>query len=224
MAMTSEAGRTSRPPVSPSWSGGPTRTTSIPSSSAARRAPATISPGARSPPMASTATGSGRPVASPRPARAPTTSRLRRPVGPCTTRSWGRPRAGPWRAGTAGTRCGPGGRAPSSRRAGYGSSPWMSFSWGRPSSITPQVGSRSTIPGRPRQFPAPRSGTRRTSRAAQRSSRGVSQRQACSFRLTPHIGHRPRHPSRQSGGDGELEQDGVVDQVLEIDLRRRPGG
>ncbi len=57
MAMTSEAGRTSSPPVSPIWSGGPTSTTGMPSSSTARRAPATISPGAWSPPMASTATG-----------------------------------------------------------------------------------------------------------------------------------------------------------------------
>ena len=33
MAMISEAGMTSRPPVSPIWSGGPTRTTGMPSSS-----------------------------------------------------------------------------------------------------------------------------------------------------------------------------------------------
>ena len=44
--------------MSPISSGRPTSTTGIPSSSAARRAPATISAGARSPPMASTATGS----------------------------------------------------------------------------------------------------------------------------------------------------------------------
>ena len=58
IAMTSAAASTSRPPVSPREpSVGPTSTTGIPSSSAARLAPATISPGARSPPMASTATG-----------------------------------------------------------------------------------------------------------------------------------------------------------------------
>src|ERR1700728_401326 len=56
MAMTSVQATSSRPNVSPTRSGGPTRTTGIPSS-AARRAPATISAGALSPPMASMATG-----------------------------------------------------------------------------------------------------------------------------------------------------------------------
>ena len=58
MAITSEAAITSRSPMSPNSPGRPTRTTGRPRSSAARRAPATISSGARSPPMASTATGS----------------------------------------------------------------------------------------------------------------------------------------------------------------------
>ncbi len=56
MPMTSDAGMRGRSPQSrPS---GPTRTTSMPSSSTARWAPARISPGALSPPMASTAMGS----------------------------------------------------------------------------------------------------------------------------------------------------------------------
>ena len=56
MPITSEADIRGSPSVSrPS---GPTMTTSIPSSSTARRAPATIAPGASSPPMASTAMGS----------------------------------------------------------------------------------------------------------------------------------------------------------------------
>src|SRR4051812_40339667 len=60
MAMTSDAGRMSRPPVSTvaSTSGWPTSTTGIPCSRDACTAPATISSGALSPPMASTATGS----------------------------------------------------------------------------------------------------------------------------------------------------------------------
>src|SRR5580658_5049924 len=56
MAITSVQATRSRPNGSPTSAGGPTSTTGMPSS-AARRAPATISPGARSPPMASTATG-----------------------------------------------------------------------------------------------------------------------------------------------------------------------
>ena len=66
IGITSEASMTSRPPVSPNSSGRPTSTTGIPNSSAARRAPATISPGARSPPMASTATGSMAPASAER--------------------------------------------------------------------------------------------------------------------------------------------------------------
>src|ERR1700733_13736983 len=58
MAITSVQATRSSPFVSPTWSGGPTRTTATPCSSWARRAPSTISAGALSPPMASTATGS----------------------------------------------------------------------------------------------------------------------------------------------------------------------
>src|SRR6478609_6336321 len=57
MAMTSDASMSSRPWVSPMASARPTRTMGMPSSSAAWAAPATISPGALSPPMASTALG-----------------------------------------------------------------------------------------------------------------------------------------------------------------------
>ena len=57
MPMTSVQPTSSRPCVSPTWSGGPTSTIRVPCSSAARRAPSTMSPGALSPPMASTATG-----------------------------------------------------------------------------------------------------------------------------------------------------------------------
>ena len=57
MAMTSVQATTGRPRGSPMSSGGPTRTTEIPSSAAAR-APATMADGAKSPPIASTATGS----------------------------------------------------------------------------------------------------------------------------------------------------------------------
>src|SRR5579875_1192314 len=59
MSMTWRQASTGRPPVSPIRSGSPTRSTGRPSSSDACRAPATISAGARSPPMASTATCSG---------------------------------------------------------------------------------------------------------------------------------------------------------------------
>src|ERR1700733_14109650 len=58
MPMTSVHGNSSNPWVSPTRSGGPTSTMPTPCCSEARRAPSTISPGARSPPMASTATGS----------------------------------------------------------------------------------------------------------------------------------------------------------------------
>src|SRR5580692_11523905 len=58
MAMTSVHATSSSPMVSPTCSGGPTRTMQMPCSAAARLAPSTISPGALSPPMASTATGS----------------------------------------------------------------------------------------------------------------------------------------------------------------------
>ena len=57
MAMTSVQATSGSPDVSPTWSGGPTSTTGMPSSATARRAPSTISPGDLSPPMASTATG-----------------------------------------------------------------------------------------------------------------------------------------------------------------------
>src|SRR4051812_7500134 len=58
MPMTCDAGITSRPCSVPRSSGRPTSATGTPSSSAARRAPSMISPGALSPPMASTAMGS----------------------------------------------------------------------------------------------------------------------------------------------------------------------
>src|SRR5271155_809348 len=57
MLTTSVHATSSNPAVSPTWSGGPTRSTGTPMSAAAR-APATISPGALSPPIASSATGS----------------------------------------------------------------------------------------------------------------------------------------------------------------------
>lgn len=57
MAMTSVQATTGRPMGSPISSGGPTRTTLMPSSKAAL-APATMAEGAKSPPIASTATGS----------------------------------------------------------------------------------------------------------------------------------------------------------------------
>src|SRR5579863_4572191 len=57
MAMTSVQGNTSRPRGSPSSSGTPTRMTESPSSSTAARAPAMISFGAKSPPIASRAMG-----------------------------------------------------------------------------------------------------------------------------------------------------------------------
>ena len=57
MAMTSEASITGRSPASNS-SDRPTSTTGTPSSATACLAPATISPGAKSPPIASTAMGS----------------------------------------------------------------------------------------------------------------------------------------------------------------------
>jgi len=131
MAITSAAGSTARPPVSPSASGLPTSSTEIPAFSTAWRAPATISPGAWSPPMASTATGS---AASAAPVgRAPrATSRLRSPGGPCTTRSWDRPRAGAWPQCTAGTPNALASSAPSWMPSGCGSSTSRSSSWGRP--------------------------------------------------------------------------------------------
>ena len=57
MAMTSVHANTSRPSGSPMSSGTPTSMTSKPSSSTARRAPAMISLGAKSPPIASRAMG-----------------------------------------------------------------------------------------------------------------------------------------------------------------------
>src|SRR5580704_11433364 len=57
MAMTSLQGKTSSPSGSPSMSGTPTRITESPSSSTALRAPAMISLGAKSPPIASRAMG-----------------------------------------------------------------------------------------------------------------------------------------------------------------------
>ena len=93
--MTSVQGTRSRPWVSPTSSGGPTKITGTPSS-AARRAPATISSGALSPPIAPRATGSS----GERLCRGPLAvtgqvSRPRPPSGPCTTRSWGTPRGAP---------------------------------------------------------------------------------------------------------------------------------
>src|SRR5258705_6779853 len=58
ISMTSVHSNRSRPRVSRTRSRGPTRRMGTPSSSAGRRARATISPGALSPPTASTATGS----------------------------------------------------------------------------------------------------------------------------------------------------------------------
>ena len=58
MPMTSLAAMSGSSRCHPSRPGGPTRTTSMSVFSATWRAPATISSGARSPPMASTATGS----------------------------------------------------------------------------------------------------------------------------------------------------------------------
>src|ERR1700691_5407817 len=57
MAMTSVQGTTSSPRGSPSSSGTPTRMTDSPRSSTAARAPAMISLGAKSPPIASRAMG-----------------------------------------------------------------------------------------------------------------------------------------------------------------------
>src|SRR5580658_8639730 len=57
MAMTSVHSTSGSPMVSPTRSGGPTRTTGMWSSSKTRRAPSTISAGDLSPPMASMATG-----------------------------------------------------------------------------------------------------------------------------------------------------------------------
>ena len=107
MAMTSVQATSSRPSVSPTCSGGPTRTILTPCCSAARRAPSTISPGDLSPPMASTATGrvasvSGAGTLAP----AAQVSRPRPLGAPCTSHSWGRRRAASWTPGSAGTRCG----------------------------------------------------------------------------------------------------------------------
>ena len=100
----------------------------MPSSAAARTAPATISPGALSPPIASTAMGSSA-------AHGPRRSvDVDRPGGRGTSRSCRTRRAAAWPRRTAGRRCGPARRAPHAAPDGCGSSTSTSSSWGRPCS------------------------------------------------------------------------------------------
>ena len=167
IAMTSLAGRISSSPVSPRLpSSGPTRSTGMPSSSAHRRAPATISPGALSPPIASTATGSTGSASS-----APGSVDLDRLAAlvPAAVRTddVGQLRVAALRDSDSA----PARRASRPRRGGCGSSPSRSSSSGRPSVVI--LGS----PGG-RRPSAHRRGRRRAARpGVQRSSgRGSTSR------------------------------------------------
>ena len=201
----------------------------MPSSSAARRAPATISPGARSPPMASTATGRAASAGEPAPALGSTQS---------TSTAWRplyHPQFGQTTWGTlAWWHCGQtlraGGRAPSSRPAGCGSWPWMSFSWGRPSSLT--VGRPAGGVHVPASAPVgSRSGVLRASRrrghpehveVAHRGSLGATQPQASLVAVGPARGAQAPAVLPAQRGEGQLEEHGVAHQGLEVHLRRRP--
>ena len=203
MSMISRQAMTGRPPVSPIRSGSPTRTTGTPSESAACLAPATISPGALSPPMASTAIGSRPKVG----ASADVHSRSRRPPAR-TTRSSDTRREAAWPGGTAG-RCS--GREPTSvqfeaRRLRPW--PWRSSSWGRPCVAgsfrtrlpchRPHVrrGAAGLRPFRAacaRRTLDPAFGDRRTSSASHRGRARLAPA-GPSLRLAPQLGHSPGTP------------------------------
>ncbi len=153
------------------------------------RAPATISPGALSPPIASTATG--RPEASP---PGGSTSRSRLPAGPCTTHNEDTRRAAPWPGGTAGRRCGSAGGAPSSMLVCCGSSPSRSSSWVRPY--------RGSWARRRRHVTRP--GRRPSKRRERRTAESVAglQSQGSTFRSAPHVEQSPRQFWLQSGAGG----------------------
>ena len=121
ISITSDAAMRGSPFVS--RSSGPTSATSIPSSSAARRAPATISPGALSPPMASTATGSISDDLGGAASDGVGAVRRRRRRGSCTSRRSGRPRGAAWPSRKRAERA-PARRA-AMRRPG-GCAPWPS--------------------------------------------------------------------------------------------------
>ena len=156
-------------------------------------------------------------------------SRPRRPGGPCTTRSSGRPRGAPWPGGSGGTRCGPAGSStqleawrlrplaldvfflgtaivgsPDPRRPGRAAS-----------------GRRASGPGAVRRASLRRrSAVRGRPEHVEVSPPGVPRRHAgagSSLRSTPHSGTGPGSPGAERG-QGQLEQHGVVDQGLEVEL------
>src|ERR1700722_18460300 len=200
MPMTSVQGTNSRPKVSPTRSGGPTSTMPTPCSSEARRAPSTISPGARSPPMASTATGSVASVSglgrSPRRLKSVDLDRLAAPVpaaaGADHVGSLGRLAV---RAHAAGGQVQT--PRPSQMAAalglgllllgdGHGGTPTIDSGAG---ALSDGAGPGAT-------------GYRSTSRLAPRGSRGATQPHSPSLRFAPQWTHKPAQSSRHSGAMG----------------------
>src|SRR5579883_3069353 len=195
--MTSVHATSSRPAGSPTSSGGPTSTTGTPCSSAACRAPATISPGARSPPIASTATGRAASSAGER-------RRPRRvtsvdldglaPLVPPAVRAhdMGQLRLVAVRADAPRRRCQAPVRGLAAAALGLGR---LLLGDCHPRSTPDQPGCWL--------LPAPAAGwASPVSPAADLGSLGATQSQVSTLRSAPHEGHSPRQPSWHSGAMG----------------------
>ena len=172
----------------------------MPCCSEARRAPSTISPGARSPPMASTATGSVASVSglgrSPRRLKSVDLDRLA-PLVPAATRAdhVRRLRRLAVRAHAAGRQVEP--PRPSQMAAALGLG-LLLLGDGHGGTPTIDSGADALSDGaRPGG-----TGYRSTSRLAHLGSRGATQPHSPSLRLAPHWTHRPAQSSRHSGAIG----------------------
>ena len=184
--------------------------------------PARISPGARSPPMASTAIGSidagrGRWLQ----------RRRRRRRGPCTSRRSGTRCAAAWLAATRAHAARRGARASTRRHGGCGSSTSTSSSWDghrglhwmngcrRLAAVSPDEIGRCTrlaagelagaATGRRRVDRAPAASCVELQRPGGPAVVATSVRRSRTdrrCRSTPHVGHRPGQSSRHSGASG----------------------
>ena len=230
MAMTSLAAISGRSPSRrAARSAGPTSTIGTPAA-AAWRAPATISPGARSPPMASTAMGSIEPAeASEDQALTSTATRpLYQPQrGAHGVRLLGVAAAGADAARRGGQLPGAGATATGLRlrllllgnghRALRLGIRLLQASGRRVHAR--RVSRHRVLAGRSARSTRGQSSRRSWSRAAQRSSRtAVSQSHGSTWRSAPQTGHRPGAVVAAQRGVGDAEQDVLADHRGEVEL------
>ena len=208
IAMTSLASISGRSPM-PASPAGPTSTMGMPSAAAAWAA-ARISPGARSPPIASIAIGSMGVVR--RTGRADRrVSRRRRRRDPCTSRTTGTRCAAAWLRCTGGTRCATAPPASTRQHGGCASSSSTSSSWERPPWFSPGRNGLRQVSGR-----------RRHSTTSRRTAEPSVVEQALELvERTPAASRRPRPSRCRSRGCGRRRTRGTGPAVVTAQRRHR---